>query len=242
MFDMSNKAEMPKPPTRPTPKTFRTLAKKLETKIPYILDGNDEIPWSEDNFTVLLAPLKARHHLDYERTYGVSLDQTVGQILSVVSMQNRYLSNMDRITYTDDEGKPVTETDESYVARLESIKPAQDEYGNYLTPFGKMVNSVDFNILQLVSYILSVHGRVVGKDAHGFVLEPVSQDEVLEYLDKSALTVTDEEGTPFDEILSVSGLYNTELMKEELVENKELTDDDLKNSASKTVEESSESE
>lgn len=230
---------MPKPPVRPTPKTFRTLAKKVETKIPYILEGDNEVPWGEGNFTVLLAPLKAKHHIEYERNFGVSLDQTVGQILSVVSMQNRYMTNIDRQTYKNDTGEVVTESDEAYVARLEALKPSQDDFGNYLTPFGKMINSVDFNMLQLVAYILSVHGRVVDKDAHGYVLEPVTQDEVLEYLDKSSLIYMDEDGSPFDEILTVSGLYNMEMAKEELVENKELSDDDLKNSALKIVDESS---
>lgn len=230
-------SKLPEPPKRPTAVNLRVLAKKTVRKIPYILNyGIDMVddPLAEGNFSVLLAPLKSSHHINYVSKFGISLEQAVGQIMYVLSMResrSEYFAANDKAIA---EGKEPLDLSKAPQLELDSID-------NVKTPFGVMYTSVDVAIMQLVAYILSCGGEIVGKEQTGaWILAEISPEVILDYLEPSSLTEPFEDGmSMFMEVLDVAGLFNLDRVEEDMAKNKEVTDDDLKNSPSNSVEDSS---
>ena len=88
----------------------------------------------------------------------------------------------------------------------------------------------------MCAFILACGGRIVGKIGTEYETVPSDKDEVLEYLDIYSLNEELDEDSPtaFEEIIQVAGLYDRNVVEEDLKDKGVVGDDDLKNSAPKS--------
>lgn len=203
-------AQPAKAPTAPTVKTAKTLARAFN-KQPYLLSGDvprneqNEIEWDKvdfsdpDLFVVLASGMKGSHMFDYINLYNEEFDTTVNKIMWYFVLVAEY--------------KKASEEN-----REPLYKEERDEYRRLITPYGKWrTSSLLAEILELGSFLLSRHGRITGVDEHGrWIVEPVSQAEVLDAIDYDALmrasgqTDVEAQEAIFFELLTVSNLIDLE--------------------------------
>lgn len=246
---MQKSVKLPDVPRQPKSRGLRLLGKKLNPGIPYVIagqldeeyiitkkDGSLDIAVGnlpKDVFCILLAPLYARHYQDYELNYNQSIDSAVGKILYIVGKE----AAVNRLLLSNDINQIEDESEEDYKIRvrelIEVTKPKmKDEIMGmiYETPFGDMYGSIDKNVLELALYVLSAHGRIIGKKENGdYDLREITPQDIDGILDPNILKESIDGENIFNEILNVSNLFNTDELREELEHNKELTDDELKN-------------
>lgn len=235
-----------KAPEPPVPPKMRSLAdvKKGYNVIPYLIEGDPEKDiLDDDNFVVALAPLKFRAYANYETMYGESIDTTVSKILFVFSkvfqafaevrkeaeeaLKNAKKKKLPEIEL-DADGNPVTDE-----KNKEKDGIAKDDFGRIITPYGPLSGSLQRNVGELCAFILSQKGQIVGKHPDGtYDYEEVSIDDIAERLDPTMLMDVVEEKSGksiFFEILEVSGLWHPEVVADNMADNKEIEDDELKN-------------
>lgn len=117
------------------------------------------------NDVFALGRLTGNHYAAFERTFGRSLDKFQSQWLAAVLYETgkRTQEDISDVTYDED-----TNT--------------------YHTPAGKLVGSVELNMLQCLAFLFSCFGRVVAEDEDGeFAIEKLSQEEVMDYIDLNLL-------------------------------------------------------
>lgn len=197
------------PPTKPRLRSLQTIAKNVRF-MPYLIDGDTEgydldtekglTEAIEDsgNFFVLLAPLKYKSYLNYEIEHGNPLEADANRILYVLASVYGMLK--------DAEGQ--------------EIKLELDDDKNIITPYGSMKGSLDRNMTDLVIFILSQHGRIVGLDDNGtFMCKRVTKEDIIDHLDPRAVSkIGEDDGQSlFMEILEISGVYVPDEAKASLV-------------------------
>lgn len=120
------------------------------------------------NEVFALGKLTGNHYAAFERAFGRSLDRFQSQWLAAVLYESRPRG-------LDSE-------------QLDMDVTYDEDTNTYHTPQGKLVGSVELNMLRCLAFLFSCFGRVVGEDEDGeLVLEKLSQDEVMEYIDLSLL-------------------------------------------------------
>lgn len=152
--------------------------------------------WFPGNIAVMLRPILHCHVLKYYALHNEPLQVALARIMWLLQWQHAKLH--------DPENTP-------------DLVP--DALGGIAVPgLGTMYGTVDFAIMDLAAFILSCHGRVVGKDRLGkYILEEITQEEVLSILPDGFTSLkVDETSTVFDEILGVSTLFDFERVKLEL--------------------------
>ena len=175
------------------------------------------MPWFPGNFCVLLRPIMHEHTLKYYANHNETIDSLLLKIIAVTQNYAQIVRG-DK----DEEGKPIQPFREDGMGMIE-------------VPFlGPMYGPLDINKAELAAFVLSCHGRVVGKTPAGeYVTEEVTEEEVYRRMPHGFInfTIDPETGmTVFDEILSVSTLFNLDLIEKEMTEDKVIKDDEAKNS------------
>ena len=205
----------PQIPEKPAFRSLKSSAKAVKI-IPYLIDGDNPELLHEDNLVVALGPLKYRSYLHYENTHDESLDVTVSKLLFAIRSEYAVSSNE---MVTNELGEKVPYTIE------------YDEKGGVKTPYGPLSGSLERNMAELVAFILSQYGRVVEDNGDGtYEYEPITKQDILNNLDAKAVATVDEDGTSlFLEILEVSGVWQPDRVAEDLKENAEIDEEELKN-------------
>lgn len=173
--------------------------------------------WFPGNFAVLLRPLTAEHGLNYYKMHGETLEHAFLRIITVT--QN--LSQAAKQAYRKQIGEEAADTP--------SVLYLKDELGGTIVPgLGVMYGPLDNNMLELAAFILSCHGRVVGQTGGRYDTEAVTPEEVIAHMPLDFLAqVQPDRITVFEEITSVSTLWNPELVQNELLDGQDVTEEDL---------------
>lgn len=173
--------------------------------------GQPVRPWFPGNFAVLLKPIKQEHSMQYLNLHGESLELVVARVLFL--MHHQYL-----LMFKPEEVQPL-ETDE-----LGGIK---------IPGLGVLYGTLESAQAEITAFVLSRHGRVTGKTALGeYEVEQVSEEQVLAQMPFGFTNMLADEETKsqvFDEVLTVSTLFNPELVARELLDDGEVEDDEVKN-------------
>lgn len=205
----------PDPPQKPKFRSLKKVAKNIQV-MPYLIDGyvdeEGERPLLHpENVVVALAPLKYRSYLVYENRNGETLDVSVSKIIYIVSAMFNALAGKE-----------------------DAVKIEKDEFDRIITPFGTMYGSLERNVVDICTFILSQYGRIIKDNGDGtYEYEGITQEELLDCLDNSGniFMEPDENGVPLlMEVFSMSGVYS---MDEAISAQEDGVDDGPKNSASK---------
>jgi hypothetical protein len=184
--------------------------------MPYLIDGYVDEEGGrgllhEENLVVALAPLKYRSYLNYENRNGETLDVSVSKIIYICSAMFNALAGKE-----------------------DAIKIEKDEFDRIKTPFGLMYGSLERNVVDVCTFILSQYGRITVDNGDGtYEYEPVTQEELMDCLDNGGniFMEPDENGVPLlMEVFSLSGVYSVD---EALASQEVGVEDEPKNSPSK---------
>lgn len=213
-----------KMPERPKFRSLSDVAKE-ELEFPYFLSGVPIVDaqtgkpvFSSDDSSVAVGVgnLSLRKQMQYESIYGESIDTTVNKILYIYY-------TMSKIQNPEIDSNPIPEL-------------TVDEYQRVITPMGPMMGSLDRNIIETCTFILSCYGRIVGQESNGkYKYVDISQEEILDICKGNVFTDPFDDNTvAFMEIFMLAGLWNPNDVSNKLKEEGTLTeaeDDELKNSA-----------
>lgn len=135
--------------------------------------------------------LKYKHYLEYETMYGESLELAALRLIYVYWAMSKKVNPK-----LDDAPMPQIEIKENG-ALIE-------------TPFGDMRGSLNKNGMELLAFLLTRWGRIVGVTADSeFIYEPITLEDVYELADPDILLRLDDgENLPaLMELLTLTGLY-----------------------------------
>lgn len=162
---------------------------------------------SENQYAVAIRQLMMEDVIKYRHKFGVLPEVTLQKVHWVMDAHAR---SRDIIT---EMAKPEVQEDEEKMRELQKrleamIKPDEDDPQTLITPYGKVQN-IEFEMGQLVAFIGACGGRIVGEDAHGYITEHASYEEVLSKIPTGALLNSlDSEGTLlWFRITEIAGLF-----------------------------------
>lgn len=216
---MLNKTTKPKI-VQPKARNLSEAADNIKV-IPYTIHTNrtqaeiDENPGFDfDKDTVVgVGPLKYKSLLQYENTYGEPIDNVVGRIVWVYLQQLAMINAIiQKVEYKDDEPKPMLE---------------MDEFKNIKTPYGTLYGSLEKNVNEICSFIMSQYGCINSEAGHGeFTFEAIPQTVIEDLLSpKSLMEIQEDVGYPiFFEIFEAARLYNFDSMLTSIDEDKDPTE------------------
>lgn len=213
------------PPNKPKHRSLAVLSRSKEV-VPYFLQGDHDYIESmvekkkiaelfEDDsvFAVGIGHISLRSYLDYEQERGEVLDTAVNRILWVFWALGQMAD--DSVTEKPD-------------LRVENNVTS--------TPFGDMVGSLQRNVADVMVFLMTQMGRIVGINADGsYIFAPVQESDLLDLLDaQSLMEITENSTMPtFFEILALTGLHEPAATK---VAETVAEDDEPKNSTSESKE------
>lgn len=175
--------------------------------------GEKVKPWFPGNTAVLLKPIKHKHTLQYYANHAEAIDNALMKIIMVTE-------NMIQV--------------QSGVKDIEPF-PENPTMGCIEVPgLGPMYGPLNLNQTELVAFILSCHGKIVGQHPSGeFLLEEITEDELMDLIPHNFINTEidpDTGMTVFDEVLTVSTLFNLDLIEKEMVADSVIKDDEVKKS------------
>lgn len=179
--------------------------------------GEEVEPWFPGNFAVLLAPVHHDSFLAYKQEYGETWD---------VALTKIFLLTYNLRTQQEQYNKGIKPGDTGYVPPFE-----KDAYGGVLIPgmAQPVYGTLDELQAEIAAFILSCHGQVVGKVGRNYTLVPVTKDEVTKNMPVGFIQAEVEPGvTAMEQILQVSTLFDSDLVKGELKDTGSITDDEEK--------------
>jgi len=228
-------SKVPEPPVKERVRTDRNFAKLLLKKY-YLLDGEPEYdknnnlvnPWREGNTYTFVKPLKNKHYQEYLALNNKSLDHEVYMIMTAeqaiwYNATNCLKEDFIAMEFPDEIDKTT----------------GLPTGGKIIGQYGVLYGDVKMAKQNLIAFIFSCCGKVVGRDEMGVdILEGITEEEVSDVMDPHFCDelVEDQEAgaiqlrTVFDEILKYSNIFNSDLVKAELEQTGQLTEDELKNS------------
>lgn len=211
-------------PDKPKFRSLSNIAKDIQ-ETPWFIKGEPEFDKETgamlidfDNPDVIalgVGNLTLRHMMTFESIYDESIETTVNKILFVFYALNKAIN---------------PGIDRHEVPMLEI-----DDRGNTLTPLGPMKGSLERNIVEVCTFILSCYGKIAGQKQNGeYVYELFSQSDVVDTIRGNMFLTPFEDGMlPFMEIFERAGLWSPDDIKKSLTKTQEITpeeDDELGNS------------
>lgn len=203
-------ADKLKAPERPQYRSLATAAKNVRI-IPYFIAGDPEIisaymdqkppklkelvemQGENEVLCVALRRINSRDYLDYENRYGRSINAAVNAVLFVFYVGAKLL-------------KP--DMDENPMPKVDF----NDDTKIFDTPYGKMYGSLEKNVFELMAFLLSRTGRIIGIDKGGqYDYDPTDEDQIFDHLDPRSFSTFYEDGkSAFFDILEIAGVYDPE--------------------------------
>jgi len=201
------KASVTAEPRKPAFRSLHRVAKNVYSK-PWLVYQGSEGKITRENLTaaltdpsnlfVELAPMKYKARLQYENVEGESIDETITKIVWVMGHTYKLLEP----GLTDEQRKNV-------MKELE-----RDDLGRFQTPLGYLFGSIESNVAKLCAFVLCTKGRIIGKNAEGYILEPVEPDDLFDVMEGNPFMELNEDMLPMVfEILDAAGLYNIDELK-----------------------------
>jgi len=193
----------PQPPTKPRYRKLHNIA--VATKVqPWFLAGEAEFIddcMEKSSYETLFSDtsvvgvgvgsLTFKHYLEYENMYNEALETAAFRLMYIYWAFSKEVN---------------PKIDEAPMPQLEIL-----EEGRIVkTPFGEMRGSLQKNGMELLAFLLTRWGRIVGVDSDNeFIYEPISMEEIYELCSPDVLLRLDDGQTvpPLMELLTLTGLY-----------------------------------
>lgn len=169
------------------------------------IEGTEEIDFaSKGQFACLLGPVGAKACINYRIKYGEIIDITLNKIFYIFSLMGKASAQ-----------PTANETAEQKVQREAEAKQAvEDLNSNQLeTIFGTIYQPAEEMMIQVVAYILSVHGMVSKQiGPNQFECTDITEDEIVNAIQKAAVFNSTgdelEDNLVFYEIIEGAGIWN----------------------------------
>lgn len=187
-----------------------------------------------DLYAVLVGPLSWTHYAGFKSTYGENLDHKLHRILyaeQMLQLQNEVdepwkAEVLARTKAALEAGEEVK--DDELPQRPEIV--FRDEEGRIKTPFGP-VSDLREEMIHLLAFLLSVHGRIVGFENGEYVAQYVGVNEIFTYLHPEVLSIIDPvtEQPMFVKVLELTHVFHPDEVEKDLTNNGELKEGELGN-------------
>ena len=173
-------------------------------------------PYHPEVFAVLVKPFTAANGWEYKNTFDTIVQNDIRNIhWVIINQHNRALLSNEYNLNDEEELKEFLNQ-----CQVKGLNLELDEYGQIKCPDGTTIDpDIDGAMLDIVAFVLSRNGRVIGKDRSGkWITEFVTTDEVRNQLPFDVLTSTlvdSEQGSVWDDVLSVSRLWCPDIPAED---------------------------